>query len=291
MSSKEVKNFGIIGMPLGHSLSPKMFTAAFTSGGFPNYNYIAMPMPAGRLMLVVDGVKALEFRGINVTIPHKTNIMKYLDSIDPDAKIIGAVNTIVNDGGMLTGYNTDVTGFLRSLAEADFMAEDCNAVVLGAGGAARAVVWGLCKRKAGFITVGARNVDKAKAFADDFSNFISIQGLDWTTQEFQEVLETADILINTTPLGMFPNVDEIPPVDLDLLPEGAFVYDIIYNPLKTKFLQKAEELGFPTLNGLSMLLFQGEEAYRLYTGELPDIDIMRRVVRQELQLWQKESAE
>ena len=289
MSSKEIKNFGIVGNPLGHTLSPKMFAAAFTSGGFPNYNYIPMPMPAGRLMLVVDGVKALEFRGINVTIPHKTNIMKYLDAIDPDAKIIGAVNTIVNDGGMLTGYNTDVTGFLASLAEANFMPEDCNAVVLGAGGAARSVVWGLCKRKAGFITVGARNGDKAKAFAEDFKQFASIEGYDWSTKEFQEVLETADILINATPLGMFPNVDEMPPVDLQLLPEGAFVYDIVYNPAKTKFLQKAEELGFPTLNGLTMLLFQGEEAYRLYTGELPDVDIMRRIIKQELQLWQHET--
>lgn len=289
MSSKDIKNFGIIGNPLEHTLSPKMFAAAFKSAGFPNYDYIPMEMPAGRLMLVVDGVKALEFRGFNVTIPHKTNIMKYLDAIDPDAKIIGAVNTVVNDGGMLTGYNTDVTGFLHALAEADFMAEDCNAVVLGAGGAARAVVWGLSKRKAGFITIGARNADKAQAFAKDFENYVSIAGYDWTSQEFKEIMETADILINTTPVGMFPNVEEMPPVDLELLPEGALVYDIIYNPAKTKFLQKAEELGFPILNGLSMLLFQGEEAYRLYTGELPDLDIMRRVVKQELQLWQKKN--
>ena len=288
MISKEIKNFGIIGYPVEHSLSPKMFMAAFKTGGFPNYNYIPMPMPSGRLMLVVDGVKGLEFRGINVTIPHKTNIMKYLDSIDPDAKIIGAVNTVVNDGGMLTGYNTDVTGFISALAEADFMPEDCNAVILGAGGAARAVAWGLCKRKAGNITIGARNEEKAKAFAKDFSLYGSIEGYDWLSNEFKEILQTADILINTTPLGMFPNVDAIPPVDLTLLPEGAFVYDIIYTPAKTKFLQKAEELGFPTLNGMTMLLLQGREAYRLFTGQIPDLDIMHRVLKQELQLQQQE---
>jgi len=289
LPSKEIRNFGIIGDPLDHTLSPKMHIAAFKAGGFPNYNYIAMPIPAGRLMLTVDGLKGLEFRGINVTIPHKTNIIRFLDAIDPDAKIIGAVNTIVNDGGMLTGYNTDVTGFLSSLSEANFMPEDCNAVVLGAGGAARAVVWGLCKRKAGFITVGARNEQKVKVFAEEFQQFGNVAGLDWTTEEFKETLQTADILINTTPLGMFPNFDEMPPVDLLLLPEGAFVYDIIYNPEKTKFLQEAEKLGFPTLNGLSMLLFQGEEAYRLFTGELPDLDIMRRVIKQELKSWQKET--
>lgn len=289
MSSKEIKNFGIIGNPIDHTLSPKMHTAAFKAGGFPNYNYIAMPIPAGRLMLAVDGVKGLEFRGLNVTIPHKTNILRFLDSIDPDAKVIGAANTIVNDGGMLTGYNTDVTGFLAALAEANFMPEDCNAVILGAGGAARAIAWGLCKRKAAYITVGARNEQKAKAFAEDFKQFASIEGYDWTSEDFKEILQTADILINTTPLGMFPNLDAMPPVDLVLLPEGALVYDIIYNPAKTKFLQTAEDLGFPTLNGLSMLLFQGEEAYRLFTGELPDLDIMRRVIKQELKSWQEDT--
>ena len=289
MSSKEIKNFAIIGNPIGHTLSPKMHKAAFSAGGFPNYNYIPIPVPSGRLMLVTAGFKGLDFRGFNVTIPHKTAIMKYLDSIDPDAKIIGAVNTVVNDGGMLTGYNTDVTGFIASLSEADFMAEDCNAVILGAGGAARAVAWGLCKRKAGFITVGARNGEKAKKFAEDFANFGNIVGYDWTDDEFKENLQTADILINTTPLGMYPNVDEMPPIDLKLLPEGAFVYDIIYNPAKTKLLQEAEELGFPILNGMSMLLLQGRESGRLFTGHAPDIDIMRRIVKQELQLQHKQA--
>ena len=289
MSSKEIKNFAIIGDPVGHTLSPKMQKAAFTAGGFPNYNYIPVPIPAGRLMMTVDGFKGLEFRGFNVTIPHKTNIIKYLDSIDPDAKIIGAVNTVVNDGGMMTGYNTDVTGFLSALSEADFMAEDCNAVILGAGGAARAVTWGLCKRKAGFITVGARNGEKAKKFAADFEQYGNIVGYDWNDEEFKNNLQSADILINATPLGMYPNVDEMPPVDLKLLPEGAFVYDIIYNPAKTKFLQTAEELGFPTLNGMSMLLLQGREACRLFTGHIPDLDIMRRVVKQELNLQHKEN--
>ena len=284
MPSKEIKNFGIVGMPLDHTLSPKMHNAAFKAGGFPNYNYVAMPIPPGRLMLTVDGIKGLEFRGVNVTIPHKTTILRYLDSIDPDANIIGAVNTIINDGGMLTGYNTDVTGFLASLAEANFMPEDCNAVILGAGGATRAVLWGLCKRKAGYVTIGARNAEKAKKLVEEFSQYANIDGYDWQSEEFQEILQSADILINTTPLGMYPNVDEMPPVDLNLLPEGALVYDVIYNPAKTKFLAKAEELGFPTLNGLTMFLLQGKEAFRLFTGEIPDIDIMQRVVKQELKI-------
>ena len=282
MASEEIKNFAILGYPVGHSLSPKMHKAAFEAAGFPNYNYIAIPIQTGRLMLAVDGLKGLNFRGANVTIPHKTSIMKFIDAVDSDAMIIGAVNTLVNDGGMITGYNTDVTGFLKSLAEAKFLPEDCNAVILGAGGAARAILWGLCKRRAGYITIGVRNPKKARVLADDFCVYGNVEVLDWQTDEFKEVLETADILINTTPLGMYPNVDEMPPIDLKLLPEGALVYDIVYNPAKTKFLQEAEKLGYPTLNGLNMLLLQGEEAYRLFTGEMPDLEVMKKVVKDEL---------
>lgn len=282
MASSEIKNFGIFGFPLEHTLSPKMYLAAFKTAGFPNYSYSIFPVQSGKLMLAVEGIKGLDLRGVNVTIPHKTAIMKYLDAIDADARIIGAVNTVVNDGGMLTGYNTDVTGFLAALTEANFLPEECNAVILGAGGAARALLWGLCKRKAGYITVGARNADKAKKLAEEFSQYGNIQGYEWNEEEFKEILQTTDILINATPVGMYPNFDEMPPIDLKLLPEGAMVYDVIYNPAKTKFLQNAEELGFPTLNGMTMLLLQGKEAFRLFTGELPDLDIMRRVLKQEL---------
>ena len=282
MASEEIKNFAILGFPIGHSLSPKMHMAAFKAAGFSNYNYIPIPIQTGRLLLAVDGLKGLGFRGANVTIPHKSTIMKFIDAVDSDAMIIGAVNTLVNDGGMITGYNTDVTGFLKSLAEANFLPEDCNAVILGAGGAARAIIWGLCKRRAGFITVGVRNPQKAKTLENDFNIYGSIEVLDWQSDQFKEILQAADILINTTPLGMFPEVDEMPPVDLKLLPEGALVYDVVYNPAKTKLLQEAEKLGYPTLNGMNMLLFQGQEAYRLFTEELPDLEVMKKVLETEL---------
>ncbi|MBQ6757534.1 MAG: shikimate dehydrogenase [Selenomonadaceae bacterium] len=274
MTSSEIKNFGIIGYPVGHSLSPQMYKAAFEAAGFPNYNYIPLQIHSAKLYFAVEGFKGLDFRGFNVTIPHKTNILKYLDAIDSDAMVIGAVNTVVNDGGMLTGYNTDVAGFLAALAEANFLPEDCHAVMLGAGGAARAVLWGLCKKRAEFITIGARNPLKADALAKDFLNYGHVEGFDWNSDEFKELMQSADILINTTPLGMFPEVDDMPPVDLKLLPEGALVYDIIYNPVETKLLRTAKELGYPTLDGASMLLLQAQEAYRLYTGQLPDMQVM-----------------
>ena len=283
MGSSEIKNFGIIGYPIGHSLSPQMYKAAFEAAGYPNYNYIPFSIQAGKLFMAVEGLRGLGFRGVNVTIPHKTTISKYLDAIDSDAMVIGAVNTVVNDGGMLTGYNTDVAGFLSALKEANFLPEDCHAIILGAGGAARAILWGLCKKKAEFITIGARNPQKAQALANDFLPYGHVEGLDWNSNEFKEYLQTADILINTTPLGMFPQVDDMPPVDLNLLPEGALVYDIIYNPTETKLIRTAKELGFPTLDGLSMLLLQGKESYRLYTGEIPDMEVMEKTLRKILQ--------
>lgn len=282
MKSSEIKNFGILGYPVGHSLSPQMYKAAFKAAGFVNYNYIPLEVHAGKLFMAVEAIKGLDFRGVNVTIPHKMTITRYLDAIDSDAMVIGAVNTVINDGGMLTGYNTDVSGFLAALAEANFLPEDCHAVILGAGGAARAVLWGLCKRRAEFITIGARNLQRAQNLAADFMNQGQVEAFDWHSDEFKEMIQTADILINTTPLGMFPNVDDMPPVDLKLLPEGALVYDLIYNPVETKLIKTAKNLGFPTLNGLSMLLLQGKEAYRLYTGEMPDLKVMAKTLEKNL---------
>lgn len=280
MVSSEIKNFGILGYPVGHSLSPQMYKAAFKASGFVNYSYIPLPVQSGKLYMAVEGLKGLGFRGANVTIPHKTMVVHFLDAIDSDAMVIGAVNTIVNDGGILTGYNTDVSGFLASLVEANFLPEGCNAVILGAGGAARAILWGLCKKRAEFITIGARNPQKAQKLANDFLPYGQVEGFDWTSDEFKEMLQTADILINTTPLGMFPEVDDMPPIDLKLLPEGVLVYDVVYNPAETKLLKTARELGYPTLNGVSMLLLQAKEAYRLFTGQIPNMGIMARTLKE-----------
>ena len=275
------KNLGIIGYPIGHTLSPAMHMAAINAADL-DYSFIAIPVQKGKLIFAVDGLRALDFRGWNVTIPLKSLITSLLDSLDADAKMIGAVNTVVNDGGMLTGYNTDVNGFVAALNEVDFMPDECNAVVLGAGGAARAVIWGLCKRNAGHIAVGVRNPEKYKSIVSDFEVFDSIEIFHWESDEFKEQIEQADILINTTPLGMTPNIDEMPPVDISLLPEGALVYDIIYTPAKTKFLKKAEELGYPTLNGKTMLLYQGVEAFRLFTGVEPDEKVMLKALEDAL---------
>ena len=275
------KNLGIIGYPIGHTLSPVMQMAAIKAADL-DYSYIAIPVQQGKLIPAVEGLRSLGFRGWNVTIPLKSLITNTLDSLDADAKMIGAVNTVVNDGGRLTGYNTDVNGFLAALSEVQFMPDECNAVVLGAGGAARAVIWGLCKRNAGHIAVGVRNPEKYKAIIEDFKVFDEIDIFHWESEEFKDQMQQADILINTTPLGMMPDIDEMPPVDVSLLPEGALVYDIIYTPAKTKFLAKAEELGYPILNGMTMLLYQGVEAFRLFTGVEPDEKVMLEALKDAL---------
>ena len=277
--SGKTQNLAIIGYPIEHTMSPVMQAAALEAAGL-EYNYIALSVPPGRLVPALDGLRALYFRGWNVTIPHKSTIMQFLDAIDFDAKLIGAVNTVVNDGGCLTGYNTDAYGFHMSLVNAGFKIDGKRAIVLGAGGAARAVLWALCQRRASSVTIGVRNPKKAAALVDDFANFSRIDVFDWNDDQFKARLDDADILVNTTPLGMSPNVDEMPPVDLSLLPTGAVVYDLVYNPSKTKLLASAEELGLRTINGEAMLAHQGVESFRLFTGVESDAKVMLEAIRQ-----------
>lgn len=258
-------NMGVIGNPIAHSLSPAMQNAGIQAAGL-DYAYIAMPVLNENLRAAVEGLKALGFRGFNVTIPHKQAIMDYLDEIDEDAKIIGAVNAVKNENGYLTGYNTDVTGFVDGMKQQGFSPSGKNAVLLGAGGAARAIIWGLIKEKVSTLTIGVRNVVKVQPVANYFSRYMRIEVLDWHSPEFAAQLSRAQLLINSTPLGMTPNTESMPPVDWEKVSPDAFVYDIIYTPAETLFLKTAREHGCQTLNGEAMLVGQGAEAFRLWTG-------------------------
>ena len=196
--------------------------------------------------------------------------MEYLDEIHEDAKIIGAVNAVKNDNGHLIGYNTDVTGFIDGMKQQGFSPAGRNAVLLGAGGAARAIIWGLIKEQVKSLTIGVRNVAKVQPVADHFSRYLHIEVLDWSSPEFAAKLSVAQLLINSTPLGMAPKTDAMPPVDWSRVQPDTFVYDIIYTPAETLFLRTAREQGCRTLNGEAMPVGQGAEAFRLWTGkELP----------------------
>ena len=267
MVSGKTINLGVIGWPIAHSLSPAMQTAAIRAAGV-DYSYIAMPVRPVAVQGAVEGLRSLGFRGFNVTIPHKTAVIGLLDEIDEDARRIGAVNTVVNEGGRLLGRNTDVAGFLLGLSRQGIEVRGRRAVVLGAGGAARAVLWGLLREGASGVTVAVRNAAKAKEALADFSKDVEI--ISWDDDAFAGALQSADILVNTTPLGMTPNLDAAPPVDWAHVRPEAFVYDIIYTPARTRFLREAETHGHRVQSGAVMLVGQGAEAFRLWTGVRPD---------------------
>ena len=281
------QNLGVMGWPIAHSFSPAMQNAAIEQAGVDAV-YTAFAVEPSMLPLAVAGLRALHFRGWNVTIPHKKAIMNYLDEIDEDAAAIGAVNTVVNDGGVLKGYNTDVLGFLGGLRDAGFDPAEKEVVMLGAGGAARAALWGLMKSHAMQVTLAVRHPEKAEALIDDFAERASMLGtrlkaIHWSAMDFEGAFAHADLVVNVTPLGMTPAVDNKPPVDWRSAKPGAFAYDIIYTPAETRFLHEAAALGHPTLNGEDMLVLQGAAAFRLWFGKEADTGVMKTVLREQLE--------
>lgn len=275
----KTKNLGVIGYPIKHSLSPIIQNAAISKAKV-DYSYIAMPIESNDLEIAVKGLKALNFTGFNVTIPHKVNIMQYLDVIDEAAKIIGAVNTVHIKDGKLYGYNTDAIGFINPLLKENIEIKDKCAVILGAGGACRAVVYGLIKQGIRKIILGVRNIIKANAMIQDFNKFVDIIVFDWHSKEFKESLVYADLLINTTPLGMQGDEDSMPPIDWAFLNKSAFVYDIVYIPQETKFLKQAKIHGHRILNGEKMLAEQGAAALSLWANVNVDVNEMVRALRE-----------
>ena len=281
MLTGKTKNLGVMGWPIAHSLSPVLQNAAIGTAGV-DYVYTALPVRPEDLPTAVAGLRALQFCGWNVTIPHKTAIMPLLDAIDEDARIIGAVNTVVNEDGHLTGYNTDVTGFIQALLDAGFAPQGKTAVLLGAGGAARAVIWGLIKAGVAAIHIGVRNPAKIQPLVREFSAYGTLTASHWEQEDFAAKLLSADLLVNTTPLGMTPQTDAMPPVDWSNVKADAFVYDIIYTPAETRLLREAREHGHRILNGEGMLAGQGAAAFRKWTGVTPDAGLMKARLREAL---------
>ncbi|MDI3311405.1 MAG: shikimate dehydrogenase [Thermoanaerobacterium sp.] len=255
--------YGIIGHPIGHSLSPLIHNYAFENLDF-NSVYVSFDVKEEDLKDAIMGIKALGIKGLNVTVPHKESVIKYLDCISDEAKIIGAVNTIKNNGGSLEGYNTDVTGFMESLKEHGVDVTGKNAVILGAGGVAKAVAVGLALLRAKSIYVCNRSLDKAKELSIHIENNFNIKSREIAYNDLN-VLDDIDILINATSLGMTPNTN-ISPVQEDVVAKAKFVYDIIYNPEKTLFLSYAEKYCIKYINGFDMLINQANNSFKIWTG-------------------------
>ncbi|NLM43985.1 MAG: shikimate dehydrogenase [Clostridiales bacterium] len=258
---------GLLGYPLGHSFSPIMQNAAFKSKNI-NIVYIALEVKPQDLETVVKAIPKMNFAGFNVTIPYKIEIMKYLDETDDLAKFIGAVNTVAIKDGKMKGYNTDGIGFLRSLEEhLNIKPDGKNIFILGSGGASRAISMTLAMNRARKIYICNRTFEKAEALVADINKRCGqiSQVVPMNNERMAEAISEADILINTTSVGTHPDVDDIP-IDKDLLHSNLAVCDVVYNPRKTKLLLVAEKLGCKIMSGLGMLIFQGAEAFEIWTG-------------------------
>lgn len=272
---------GLIGNPVEHSFSPQMHNAAFKALNL-DYTYVAFDVNPAYLKTAINGAKSLNIKGFNVTIPHKINVMKYLDKLDDIAKLIGAVNTI--DFKDLKGYNTDGIGAIKAIEEIDSV-KNKNIVIAGAGGASRAISFYLAKYGADKITILNRNIDKAKNLANDILNSNLIEDIKTDSiSQINNYLNDSDILINTTPVGMSPNINDKPIASAENMHEDLIVFDAVYNPNETVLLKEAIKANAKPVYGIKMLLYQGAESFKIWTGQNPPIDVMEEILIKTLNL-------
>jgi shikimate dehydrogenase len=266
--SGRTKITGLFGYPVEHTLSPAMHNAAFTELGL-DYCYVPFLVHPDYLEYAVKAIKSLNLSGVNVTVPHKEKVMPFLDEINEEASFIGAVNTIVNSGGKLTGYNTDGRGFIQSLSEVGISIEDKNILIIGAGGASKAISYYLSQKAK---TLYLYDIDKYKVeklvqdLNNIFNNVYIIENIS-SVGRFH-------IIINATPLGL--KKEDPLPFDTTLLRTEQTVCDVIYK--KTRLLEEASKKGCVTIDGLGMLLWQGVFAFELWTGKKPQIEVMRNAL-------------
>lgn len=272
---------GLIGHPVEHSFSPPMHNAAFEKLGM-DYAYIAFDVDPNNLGSAIEGAKSLNINGFNVTIPHKIEVMQFLDEIDEVAGLIGAVNTI--DFKNMKGYNTDGIGAVRAIEEV-ISIKDKNVVIAGAGGASRAISFYLAKYGADSITILNRNVDRAISLAGDVLDsglIVDVQAD--SMSEINNYLSDADILVDTTPMGMHPHVDDEPIARAEDMHEDLVVFDAVYNPNETVLIKEAIKAGAKPVYGIKMLLYQGAESFKIWTGVDAPVDEMEKALRQTLNL-------
>ena len=277
---------GIFGYPIGHSISPAMHNAAFKHHGIGAV-YEAWETAPEDLGVGVAALRSEDYLGANVTVPHKQAVMEHLDEIDELAARIGAVNTIVNQSGRLTGFNTDALGFISSLrGEAGVNVSGLNVVLIGAGGAARAAAYALADARAGELTIGNRTVERAETLANEVGKTdITANALGLNDPDFQSACKRADLIVNSTSVGMQHGPAEgISPIPAEALSPGCVVYDMVYNPPKTPLLIDAEREGAQVVGGLPMLVYQGAAAWSRWTGREAPVDVMFKAALEALGL-------
>jgi shikimate dehydrogenase len=273
--------YGIFGDPIAHSLSPLMQNMAFRSLAIDAI-YVPFLVTAEDLPKAIEGLRAQNIAGINLTIPHKEAVLPLLDQVDAGAALIGAVNTIVNQNGRLIGYNTDGLGFLRSAEqELDYHPLGSRVLLLGAGGACRAAVVALAAAQVTSICIANRSVERAERLRAELQfrcKSVSFKAVSYDQLEFQTSVEAADLIVNTTAVGLSgENIDFLP---LEKIKPSALIYDMVYSKIETPLLRAAHSRGLRAVDGLGMLAAQGEEAFYLWTGKRPAAWMMKNCLQE-----------
>lgn len=281
MNLSKIKLFALIGDPIEQSLSPAMHNAAFRALGL-NCAYVALRVPERFLTDAIGGIRALSIAGFNVTIPHKIDIVGLLDELDESASLVGAVNTVKNDRGKLIGFNTDGEGALRALEGKIRSVEGKKVVLLGAGGAARAIAFSLARADSR-LTIANRTIPRARALASTIEQKLgmNVEVVSLNRAKLAEVLRDADALINATSVGMYPRANQTL-VSASMMHRGLVVNDIVYEPLRTRLLREARRAGARTIGGLGMLVHQGALAFEIWTGKRAPIKVMEAAAKRQL---------
>lgn len=273
----ETKVLGIIGFPVSHSLSPVIHNAVISKLKL-NYIYVPFEVKPENLKFAVRGLFSSGVVGLNVTLPHKVDVLNFVDEIDESAKFAGSANTLILEGNRIKAYNTDAEGFLMSLREKGVEVEGKRALIFGAGGAGRAIVYALVKGGAFEITLVNRDLKKAEEVAKNFSK-VRVEEFDLNKIEEKHISEH-DIIINATSMGMKGKNPLL--INFKNVKKNAVVCDIVYTPLKTEFLKNAEKRGLKIVSGDGMLLYQGALSFRLWTGIAPPLNLMRSALSRAL---------
>lgn len=262
---------GVIGHPIEHSFSPPMHNNAYKLMNM-DYKYVPFHVQPENIEHVITAAKTLNIQGLNVTIPYKTEIIPYLDQIDETARKINAVNTISFKDGIAKGYNTDGMGAVKSIKEYTSL-KDKNVLVIGAGGASKAITFTLINEDINTLTIANRSKDNASKLISNLRNQTNFMNISYQDiKDTNEIISEMDIIINTTPIGMYPNHNVEPPIEVNNIVAEQTVMDIIYNPLETELLKQAKLRGAQTIPGTKMLINQGITAFEIFTGKTPSYE-------------------
>ena len=274
MITGKTKLTGVIGHPIKHSFSPPMHNTAYKKMNM-DYVYVPFHILPENIDNLITSAKTMNIQGLNVTIPYKTPIIPQLDEIDEIAQKIGAVNTIQFKNGKAKGYNTDGIGAIKSLKKYTDL-EDKNILILGAGGASKAITFTLTYENPQNITIANRTQQNADTLIENIKKQTPYTNISYIPiQNTDEIIDDIDIIINTTPIGMTPNIDECP-INTDKINQKHTVMDIIYNPLETKLLKKAKQQKAQTIPGTHMLVNQGIEAFKIFTNQTPKYEYFEK---------------